>query len=369
MNSKNEFPLDFAGIETNQTPNCPKSREQNNVADLVATVVAIDQSRPIRPRADSLSKIHRTISREMPLTPAQRWIVSSGWAVAAAVTVFFLWKPVTRFGNSAPESQITATPQPIQPPENKAQPVPKIVVAPESTQPEIAENSHHVQKQSVNPRADDVQRKLIQEIEVLRKEVEILAVRDTERLVVQGGVSWPIIMKLTRPGTDPDSAIVQDPLLSAFLDNQVASGAPANNESIATNTTTPSLRIAGVPGNEGELLAQADAQPAVPDLNMPSAVPVYDPARDEGQFIVNNLPDPQEGNEYFLWVQSDKAAGPVLVGTLPNNIQNNESFSFQLGSKGLIPQSFLVTQDTARAPSVPSTANTILQGPQSPPEP
>jgi hypothetical protein len=369
MNSKNEFPLDFAGIETNQNPNCAKTREQKNIADLVASVVAIEQSRPLRPRADSLSKIHRAISREMPLTAAQRWFVSSGWAVAACVTLLFLWKPVTQMRKASPETQITTTSQPTQIIENNVTQTPTIVALPDALQPEIAENSKQFQKQNANPRVDDVQRKLIQEIEVLRKEVEILAVRDTERLVVQGGVSWPIIMKLTRPGTDPNAAIVQDPLLSALLNSQVPTGSPTNNETIASNNPTTTARAGQLPPNEGEFLTQADSQPIATDVNMPSAVPVYDPARDEGQFIVNNLSYPQEGNEYFLWVKTNNAATPVLVGTLPGNIQNNESFSFRLGSTGLIPQSFLVTQGAAKSPSLPSATNTVLQGPQSSPAP
>jgi hypothetical protein len=366
MNSKHKFPLDFAGIETNHHRNCPKSRAQNDVADLVATVVAIEHSRPIRPRADSLSKIHRAISRDMPLSVAQRWIVCSGWAVAAVVTLFFLWKPVTSLRNAAPEMQMATAPQLPVPVEKHESPSPSIAQSQEKSQPEIANISEKPSQNSANPRADDAQRKLIQEIEVLRKEIEILAVRDTERLLVQGGVTWPIIMKLTRPGIDPDAVIVQNPLLNALLNNQVSSGAPAKNDAIAANSTA-TMRAAEIAANQEENLAQADPQPVVPDPNMPSAVPVYDPARDAGQLIVNNLPDPQEGSEYFLWVQSNQAGGPVLVGTLPNNIQDNESFSFQLGSKGLIPQSFIVTQDAAKTPSPPSEANTVLQGPQSPP--
>jgi hypothetical protein len=70
------------------------------------------------------------------------------------------------------------------------------------------------------------------------------------------------------------------------------------------------------------------------------------------------------GQSYFLWVQSDQSDQPVLVGSLPDNFTSSETFDFQLGAVGIIPDRFLITQDLQQAPSPPNSSNTILLGPE-----
>jgi hypothetical protein len=48
---------------------------------------------------------------------------------------------------------------------------------------------------------------------------------------------------------------------------------------------------------------------------------------------------------------------------LPDHIATTETFDFKLGSVGIMPDQFLVTQDQREAPRSPDTKNTILLGP------
>jgi hypothetical protein len=97
---------------------------------------------------------------------------------------------------------------------------------------------------------------------------------------------------------------------------------------------------------------------------LPTAVPIYDAARDAGTLVVNNLPKTNEGETYNLWVTTGQGAEPIYVGSLPaSNSRGTDSFDFSLGSTAILPSGFLLTKDLKDKPSAPTTANTVLQGP------
>ncbi len=336
MNSNDEFPLDSFGIDSPEESSTPQSRQKQELLNLVATVVAVDNSCPMRPSAGSLDVIHRKISHRSSMSVKQRLFVWSGWAAAAAVTLFVIirpsFNPVDELTeNNAGTSTIS---KPYQQQDNSL--LDSANNNADHTSP--TENNNASTPHDKNRSMREQQRSLIQKIENLRNEVALLASRDTERLIAQNGVTWPIIMKLTTPGSDPATAIVQNPILGAML----------NQDSLTDESI------------EGENVKTA---PLTPDLTIPSAVPIYDPARDIGQLLVNNLSAQVEGQAYFLWVQSDNAQQPVLVGTLPDTLGNSGTFDFKLGSTGIVPDQFLITQDTVLSPQIPNSSNTVLQGP------
>jgi hypothetical protein len=343
MNSQDDFPLDSFGIDPLTEQPDAQTRQKCELADLVSTVVALDHSRPIRPRSASFQAILGQISVQAPSRIKQRIFAWSGWAAAAAVTIVLLMKnpPAT---SDLPISTAHSNPSAADQLSRSAS-LPAQTDAAEKTPTLVKEE--RVSSQDIVAEATEMreqQRSLIQEIDTLRKQIVLLTTRDKERLVAQNGISWPIIMKLTAPGTDPLAAVIKDPVLGAMFDmNPLKTENPASSENFK---------------------AGAQASAPLPDPSLPSAVPIYDPARDSGQLLINNLNPPEEGQAYFLWVQSDQSEQPVLVGSLPDNFTSSETFDFQLGAVGIIPDRFLITQDLQQAPSPPNTSNTVLLGPE-----
>lgn len=343
MTSQDDFPLDSFGLESFTEPPDEKRQQQSEMADLVSTVMALEQARPMRPNVRSFQVIIDQIS---PRGVSRFWgraMAWSGWAVAALVTLAFFLKDSHERSQRDHDAVSGHKPSAA----DQSPQVPAVQESVESSANPLLEAGTRVDDGNVGAEAmamREQQRSLIQEIETLRKEVALLATRDQERLVAQNGISWPIIMKLTAPGNDPQAAVIKDPILAAMFDNNLPAG---EDEMSAENART------------GDVNKAAPADPA-----LPSAVPIYDPARDSGQLIVSNLNPPEQGQAYYLWMQNDQTTQPVLVGTLPDHLVSSETFHFRLGAVGLIPDRFMITQDPQQAPSPPNASNTILLGPE-----
>jgi hypothetical protein len=111
--------------------------------------------------------------------------------------------------------------------------------------------------------------------------------------------------------------------------------------------------------------AQAKAYQFAPPNPAPSAIPIYDSARDTGTLVVSNLPAKSPEERYNLWVTTENGKHPVHVGRLPDsNKPGAESFDFNLGSTKVVPTGFMLTRDRQGQPEVPSAMNTILVGPR-----
>lgn len=342
MNSPNDFPFDAFGMEHTNSLD-PRTRQRRDLSDLVSAVVALDNSARVKPQKNSWQAISAKISSNQKTSrsfPHPAWL---GWVAAAVIATFLLIDRSNRNGNS----NVTRQPsgdvnQPQLSDDQKryeqSQLLPQVLS-------DTNRNQHRLDP-SGKPREMtqtlDPQRSLIQEIDTLRKQIAVLASRDAERLVPRQGIAWPIIMKLTAPGTDPAAADVPYPLLGSLL---------------LFDVDYPAVPALSPPS------AKAAAPRLVEkDPSLPSAVPIYDPARDAGLLVISNLDQPAEDKAYHLWVESDSSAQPVLVGTLPEHVVSSENFAFKLGAVGIIPDRFLVTQDSRHAPESPNQTNTVLQG-------
>jgi hypothetical protein len=91
--------------------------------------------------------------------------------------------------------------------------------------------------------------------------------------------------------------------------------------------------------------------------NVPSAVPIYDPASGIGTLVANNLSDTN------LWVIARGEDKPRLLGKIPQRSEAYESVGFDLPA-GTIPSNFIITNDSDGKDAPPSDKNTVLIGPQ-----
>jgi hypothetical protein len=341
MNSPDDFPLDSFGIDHPPPRVDLLCRQRRSVADLASAVIALDHSDAMKPRLESWNKIVGKMSFDQPISRSQRVIAWTGWAAAAVAVFLLMQKNIGPMHSGDTPAQSAGMPLDALPSENAASPVDISRMPSAIMDDHDKKESQKMVKETTQ--IHEQQRSLIQEIETLRKQMAVLASRDTERLVPQHGVSWPIIMKLTAPGTDPSAAVVDYPLLHSMLqfDAKDARGVVPQSPLLSDRAVHPS-----------------DQSPA-----LPSAVPIYDPARDVGLLVISNLDKPKNDQAYHLWVQSDTSPQPVLVGTLPDHIATTETFDFKLGSVGIMPDQFLVTQDPREAPRFPDPKNTILLGP------
>lgn len=342
MNSPDHFPLDAFGMEQTTSPD-PGNERARVVTDLASTVIALDSTLPLRPRQESWHAISTRISSNHPIS-CRRHITSwLGWVAAAVMASFLLVERSVSRPQAGKISEHLIDKNQMQPTDRlKSDPIKKDLppLSSDASQNQNPVGSTGLASESKQLR--DSQRSLIQEIDILRKKIVVLASRDAERLTPQHGISWPIIMKLTAPGSDYADTDVSNFLLSSILfdvndqTQRPLSGLSAKNGA-ATRVQSNSL--------------------------LPGAVPIYDPARDTGLLVMSNLSQPAKDKAYHLWVESDTSPQPVLVGTLPEHITPSENFAFKLGAVGIIPDRFVVTQDSRLAPTSPNTNNIVLQGP------
>ena len=322
--------------------------------DRLATAVAVSATHPIEPQAGQLERLHRRLG----LHPTKRvnWLGISGWAAAAALTmVLVIERTVPQTSHST--AQETAYPSHV-----IRQQKPLRTLPPESVNigkerdpakelDEVADS-----RLAVRPQDSDVKeiskmetQRLVQEIEVLREQLESVLVRDRKRFESIPGLAWPIIVRMTPPETEDESsssllAKQDDPTITSMLGDALT--AATQHPSLAD---APAVRAAVPPLSEIE----------------PSAVPIYDSARDAGTLVVSNLPAAAPDEAYNLWVTTQISDKPVYVGRLPeSNARGGKSFDFSLGSKTTLPSGFILTKDRQGTPPLPSTSSTVLQGPR-----
>ncbi len=348
MKSNESIDLTSFGMETNNSTTPRNDREQLLI-DTIATVIALKQAQALQPQNKSFAEVQSKISsRRAPrFAPWNIVLSASGWAAAAAVTLFFTYHSSSK--QDLPSvSNIS--------PDHAGSPNPKNSQT--ATAPAMASEDEGIaamQKAATDPnknvsndKVKSEQRSLIQEIETLRLTISQLKQRDNERLTPTPGVAWPLIVKMTRPGEEDTVIASNDDILHSML-----------NEPDALASLLPHENAKGINAQEVETPPLADTEEPVA-----SAIPIYDPARDKGQLIVNNLPVADENQTYYLWVKTAQSTNPLLVGALPNNINStSETFDFRLGSTGVIPDSFQITMDGPQNPVLPQSSNIILQGP------
>ncbi|MES2657691.1 MAG: hypothetical protein V4689_03680 [Verrucomicrobiota bacterium] len=330
----------------------PELRNAYREMDCLATAVAVASTVPVAPRAGQLERLHLRLG--LNASKRTNWFGISGWAAAAALTMILLLDRNPVKSNQVVENH-PATPvlSQLKRP-HVATPEPSPTEDDESNVARQVEPQHDVlpvASADIDGKgfAKVETKRLIQEIEVLRDELENFQERDRKRFEPVAGMSWPIVMRMVPPGSSGEisgglALNKEEPPITAILGDAL---------------TTAGVASAGYGQNvvrAGEL--------ATPKTE-PSAIPIYDAARDTGTLVVSNLSNKQPNVERYLWVETQEAGKPVYVGRLPeSNNQGADSFDFNLGSTGIIPSAFILTEGSSTGePITPSKDNTILVGP------
>jgi hypothetical protein len=188
---------------------------------------------------------------------------------------------------------------------------------------------------------------------VLRENLQKFQNRDRVLFEVVPGMALPIVMTMNPPGM-----AAEDPAIFA------------KNDERSPLTTLLGDALTTLTGASAATLENPVALPAPGSLTLPehpTAIPIYDAARDAGTLVVSNLPAAAPGEVYNLWVTTQTGGRPIYVGTLPeSSAAGADSFDFSLGSTMVLPSGFVLTRDPEDAPATPTEANTILQGPPAP---
>jgi hypothetical protein len=335
--------------------------------DRLSAAIAASTAAPIEPRTGQLERLQNRLGL-YPSRRAYLWLGVSGWAAAAAVTlVLFLDRntPDKTNGGSATASGTSSRPS-----DHSAAPA-RNAASPDETAPGLPQQANKTP--DLTPKATPVpgneteaiaaakleNKRLYQEIEVLRENLEKFQIRDRILFQATPGVSLPIVMTMSPPGlaAEDSTALTKNddhPAITAMLGDALTA---------RTTTTTAATEVAPP-------IAVRTPQENTPVVaTHPSAVPIYDAARDSGTLVVSNLPPAEEGAVYNLWVTTEAGARPVYVGSLPErSAAGADSFDFSLGSTTTLPSGFLLTKDPQDTPASPTSANIILQGPPTPPK-
>jgi hypothetical protein len=326
----------------------PELRNAYREMECLSAAVAAIATVPVVPRAGQLERLHLRLG----LNPSKRtnWLGISGWAAAAVLTAILLLDRDPARAN--PGREITR----IQP--TKSSVAPRVVPVPplessDAEEPNVANQTDSQATTSPVTTADlEVKaivkvetKRLIQEIEVLRDRLEGFQERDRKRFEAVAGMAWPVVMRMRPPGAiaeihDGLALRKEEPPITTMLGDALA-GAMADPESLRTFDK-------------------------IPAPTEPSAIPIYDPARDAGTIVINgDLPAKAAGESYQLWVMTEQGGSPIYVGTLPeSNTQGADIFDFSLGSTTTVPSSFVLTKGAQGNPTAPSKNNTVLEGPR-----
>jgi hypothetical protein len=332
--------------------------------DRLSAAIAAASTTPIEPKAGQLERLQTRLN----LTPSRRaylWLAISGWAAAAVLALLLVLNRTNGPGPSSGESATARNPDipataPNATPENPlASAATNISNSPPGTNPSAGSpgtaNPESATEQDGKTAIKVETKRLVQEIEVLRDNLEKFQQRDRVLFEPVPGMALPIVMRMTPPGLGKDETLALEKTddhhspITAMLGD-------ALRGMTATNIGTQDLN--------SKNLAQPDATQAPVQ---PTAIPIYDAARDSGTLVVSNLPPAETGKVYNLWVTTSTGAQPIYVGSLPESSASGaDSFDFSLGSNMVLPSGFVLTKDPLDSPANPTENNTVLEGPPTP---
>lgn len=312
--------------------------------DELTAAVAVVSTVPVISRPGELDRLRARLGFSVPRK--SQWLAWSGWAAAAVLALLL----VIRTPSVAPESRLTSRPTEVRADSNPIaqnetdrveKPVEPSVIPP--AEPPLAAGNEGAPVRVETKR-------LIQEIEVLRGQLANFQKRDRERFSPVPGVAWPIVMTMRPPGTPAEVDLAAGSL------NTVLGDALAGRETLIGGRLSASDVSSDFPIEEPPLSDEI--------APIPTAIPIYDSARDAGTLVVGNLPPLEENEAYNLWVRTTDAASPVHVGRLPATFAAGaDALDFSLGSTGIVPSGFILTKDADGNPVAPRNGNTVLQGP------
>lgn len=330
--------------------------------DRLSAAIAVATSPPVKPKPGQLERLQARLGiHKVRRGP---WIAAiSGWAAAAALAAMWLLdhqaglkrtridQSVTKPPGTVPSSSKTSSGPAHPTPHAKAPESGSAPTGVPAPAPAVA-----VDEGVIKTKVRAETKRLVQEIEVLRDNLETYQSRDRVLFEAVPGMALPIVMTMNPPGTPVD-----DPAAIARNDGH----------SPITTLLGDSIRImtAGNSAANGDA-GEGNQPPAAGSpltTDHPTAIPIYDAARDAGTLVVSNLPPVEEGVVYNLWVKTLNGDKPVYVGSLPaSSASGADSFDFSLGSNMVLPSGFMLTRDPADKPASPTEANTVLQGPPTP---
>lgn len=334
--------------------------------DRLSAAIAAANSVPIEPKAGQLERLESRLG----LTPSRRaylWLGLSGWAAAAALAILLVISHSKSPGGSTPALAISPNesvkPTPAIAENQRRTPLP--LVDPSAPPAEVPTTDQAVADHPNSESAKDLDvkatvkvetKRLIQEIEVLRDNLEKFQHRDRVLFEPVAGMALPIVMRMAPPGLSTEE--------SANLASSDENPAPI------TAMLGDALRVMTL-HNAGKTVTAGDASVPLADPSLPpphpTAIPIYDAARDAGTLVVSNLPTAEVGKVYNLWVTTATGEKPIYVGSLPENSASGaDSFDFSLGSNMVLPSGFVLTKDPLNVPSTPTSSNTVLEGPPTP---
>jgi len=327
-------------------PELKKVVEELN--ELTAAVAVVSVS-PVTPRPGEIDRLRARLG--FPVHRHFHWIAWSGWAAAALLALLLVIQKQP--GGSRSAVAVHSGKMEVAPPvvTTRASIPTEVVVEtpaiPPAEPPMVAGNE-------VGPVRVETKR-LIQEIEVLRGQLANFQKRDRERFSPVPGVAWPIVMTMRPPGfsLEGDPAAIS---LSTVLGDALAGRESFFGGKLSPPETDPLV------GTDPSIVDSTLVPETVTPI--PTAIPIYDSARDAGTLVVGNLPPLEANDAYNLWVRTNDAANPVYVGRLPETVAAGaDALDFSLGSTGIVPSGFILTRDADGPPTTPVSGNTILQGP------
>jgi hypothetical protein len=302
----------------------PELRRTGIEMDRLATAIAAISAEPVSPSPEQLERLQRALGHSHAPRKCPLGFAVAGWCTAAALAALLAWQFISEVDEKPSTPIVEAVPAP---------PLPEIT---RDTSTET--------------------RRLTEEIELLRRNLEEFHQRDRAMFQVLPGRALQIVMTMVPPGAKASGSLATTAMLGDALAaiNRAAITKPDEIESEALLTDD----------NSGELPVENVEPPPPSPPGPPSAVPIYDAARDTGTLVVSNLPPAPQGRVYHLWVSTNASARPVYLGKLPDNsVSGAESFDFSLGSTMILPTAFMLTLDPANAPAAPDDDNTVLAGP------
>jgi hypothetical protein len=345
----------------------------------ISVAVAIASVQPLKPKANQLERLHSRLGLNIP--KPVNWIGISGWAAAALLLAMLVINQNHARQSAAARHKghsrtVVDTTSSVALPASAS----SISADAEDSPPALAPVSTSesdseviIQESDAKTNGKSETKRLIQEIEILREKLESAQNRDKKRFEPIPGMAWPIIVTMSPPGATnaPSGPIAMSdsatPITSVIGDALVGITSIAN---------LPPVQISSVP-----TIPSVPAPPSIPTPlpiptattptesptveRTPSAIPIYDSARDSGTLVINNLPAAGNDEAYNLWVTTEDGVRPIHVGRLPSTTARGaDSFDFNLGSRAIIPSSFYLTKDSKTQARAPTEANTVLQGPR-----
>lgn len=344
------------------------AREMNCMAAAVAAACTT----PLLPKSGQLERIHARLAEgRRPRRRIPPVFAYAGWGVAAVLALLL----ALRGGDDATSSDDAATadaPAVNAPPATIERPAPVETKIPDAPAEERTAESAPVEKAPdvatglaqarTTTRAET--KRLVQEIETLRDNLERFQQRDRAVFETVPGRAWPIVMTMTPPNIPFDDtqgpALADDP---SRITNMLGDALAGQHRTTmgAASALDPNAREQGL---TGAMIPQDPAAAESVAPQYPSAIPIYDAARDTGTLVVTKLPPAPRDEAYNLWVTTENGNAPIFVGTLPvSDRELADSFDFSLGSNMVLPTGFLLTRDPITTPTRPNSSNTVLKGP------